>query len=56
MCTYQIAALGPNEVAGRLADWRALLAGNGETGGPLQGVTARLPLDDGVRLEFGARG
>jgi hypothetical protein len=53
--TYQIAALGPNELAGRLADWTALLAGNGETSGPPQGVT-RLPLDDGVRLEFGARG
>jgi hypothetical protein len=53
--TYQIAALGPNEVARRPADWMALLAGNGETSGPPQGVT-RLPLDDGVRLEFGAPG
>jgi MerR family copper efflux transcriptional regulator len=44
--------LGPDDMAGRLADWRALLTGEGETGGPLQGVTARLPLDDGVRLEF----
>jgi MerR family transcriptional regulator, copper efflux regulator len=44
--------LGPGDVAGRLADWRALLTGGGEAGGPPRGVTARLPLDDGVRLEF----
>ena len=44
--------LGPDERAGRLADWTTLLAGEGETGGLPHGVTARLPLEDGVRLEF----
>ncbi len=34
----------------RLDDWSALLA---EKSDLLQGVTARRPLDDGVRLEFG---
>ncbi len=42
--------LGADEKARRLDDWAALLAGEGE---PLQGVTARLPLEDGIRLEFG---
>lgn len=42
--------LAAGEMSGRLDEWNALLAGRGD---PLGGVTARLPLDDGVRLEFG---
>jgi MerR family transcriptional regulator, copper efflux regulator len=42
--------LGAGEMAGRLEAWEALLAENREL---LHGMTARLPLEDGVRLEFG---
>jgi MerR family transcriptional regulator, copper efflux regulator len=42
--------LGPDEVSGRLEDWTALMAHRPELA---QGVTARVPLEDGVRLEFG---
>lgn len=42
--------LDAGEMATRLDDWSALLA---EKSDLLQGVTARRPLDDGVRLEFG---
>jgi MerR family transcriptional regulator, copper efflux regulator len=41
--------LDPDEMSRRLTDWTALMAGKGE---PLPGVTARLPLEDGIRLEF----
>jgi MerR family copper efflux transcriptional regulator len=43
--------LGAGEMSGRLDDWDALLADNGDVVG---GVIARVPLDDGIRLEFGA--
>jgi MerR family transcriptional regulator, copper efflux regulator len=43
-------ALGAGEVTSRVAEWQALLAENRER---LVGVTARVPLEDGVRLEFG---
>lgn len=42
--------LGAGEMSGRLDEWNALLADKQEL---LQGVTARLPLADGLRLEFG---
>jgi len=42
--------LGAGEMAGRLDEWKALLD---DKRALLQGVTGRLPLDDGVRLEFG---
>jgi MerR family copper efflux transcriptional regulator len=42
--------LGPDERAHRFDEWTALMA---EKRGVLQGVTARLPLEDGIRLEFG---
>jgi hypothetical protein len=42
--------LGAGEMAGRLQAWNALLADKRDL---LQGVTARVPLDDGLRLEFG---
>ncbi|MGH9231547.1 MAG: MerR family transcriptional regulator [Acidimicrobiales bacterium] len=42
--------LGAGEMAGRLEAWNALLADKRDL---LQGVTARVPLDDGLRLEFG---
>jgi hypothetical protein len=38
-------------MSGRLDEWNALLAG---TRDPLTGVIARVSLDDGIRLEFGA--
>ncbi len=41
--------LGAGEMAGRLEEWNALLAGKQDL---LDGVTARFPLDDGLRLEF----
>jgi DNA-binding transcriptional MerR regulator len=41
--------LGPDEMVRRLDDWAALLAGKGE----LAGITARRPLEDGIRIEFG---
>jgi hypothetical protein len=43
--------LGSGELAGRLEEWQALLAEKPEL---LGGVTARVPLEDGVRLELGA--
>jgi DNA-binding transcriptional MerR regulator len=42
--------LGAGEMTARLDEWNALLADKQEL---LQGVTARLPLDDGIRLELG---
>jgi DNA-binding transcriptional MerR regulator len=42
--------LGAGEMSGRLDEWNALLAGKQDL---LEGVSARVPLDDGVRLEFG---
>ncbi len=42
--------LGAGEMAGRVEAWEALLT---EKRDLLQGVTVRLPLEDGVRLEFG---
>ena len=42
--------LGAGEMASRLDEWAALLADRGDL---LQGVTARIALDDGLRLEFG---
>ena len=42
--------LGPGGVAARVGEWRALLADRSDA--PLR-VTARRPLDDGVRLELG---
>lgn len=42
--------LGAGETAGRLEEWNALLADKRDL---RQGVTARVPLDDGLRLEFG---
>jgi DNA-binding transcriptional MerR regulator len=42
--------LGPDEVSQRLEDWTALMADRPELE---QGVTARVPLEDGVRLDFG---
>jgi MerR family copper efflux transcriptional regulator len=43
--------LGAGEMAGRLDEWNALLDDKHDL---LRGVTDRLSLDDGVRLEFGA--
>jgi MerR family copper efflux transcriptional regulator len=43
-------ALGAGEVTSRVAEWQALLAENPEQ---LAGVTARVPMDHGVRLELG---
>jgi DNA-binding transcriptional MerR regulator len=42
--------LGAGETATRLDEWNALLAGEQHL---LDGVVARRPLDDGLRLEFG---
>lgn len=42
--------LGAGEMTGRLEEWNALLADKRHV---LQGVTARVPLDDGLRLELG---
>ena len=41
--------LGAGEMAARRDEWNALLA---DKQGHLQGLTARRPLDDGLRLEF----
>jgi hypothetical protein len=41
--------LGAGEMSGRFDEWNELLAGEGA----LEGVIARLPLENGVRLEFG---
>jgi MerR family transcriptional regulator, copper efflux regulator len=42
--------LGAGEMSTRLAEWNAILEEKQEV---LQGVTARHPVEDGVRLEFG---
>jgi MerR family copper efflux transcriptional regulator len=42
--------LGPGGVAGRLEEWRAVLAGPDEAS---TGVVARVAIEDGLRLEFG---
>jgi MerR family copper efflux transcriptional regulator len=44
--------LGAGEMSGRLDEWSALLADKRDL---LSGVIARVPLDDGIRLEFGPR-
>jgi MerR family copper efflux transcriptional regulator len=43
--------LGAGDMSGRLDEWDALLADRRDL---LSGVIARVPLDEGIRLEFGA--